>query len=285
MADIIAVRDLVKRFGDVVPTVVLRGVTASFDRGALTAVIGPSGSGKTTLLNILSLLESPTSGEIIVDGRDFSAGDINAYAAYRNAHVGFIFQFHHLLPEFTALENVLIPHWIGRGRPPASVVDKARALMTEMGLGRILDKSSSQISGGEQQRVAIARALVNEPRIVFADEPTGNLDRESGTAVLEVMTRMIRELGTTLIMVTHDREIALKADRILELVDGRICRSFRLEEVGQEQARLLLEERSCFVDDVPVAPPASLPPVPGLEGTVEGRDAGRRGRTPRGGSR
>ncbi|MCX6573776.1 MAG: ABC transporter ATP-binding protein [Candidatus Aminicenantes bacterium] len=261
MADIIAVRDLVKRFGDVVPTVVLHGLTVSFERGALTAVIGPSGSGKTTLLNIISLLDSPTAGELVVDGRDFSAGDINAYAAYRNAHVGFIFQFHYLLPEFTALENILVPHWIGRGRPPGDVVGKARTLMTELGILHIRDKYPNQISGGEQQRVAVARALVNEPRLVFADEPTGNLDRESGAAVLEVMSRMIRELGTTLVMVTHDREIALKADRILELVDGRICKSFLVAEVGEDHARRLLEDRSCFADDVP--PPANRPKTRG----------------------
>jgi len=222
MAEIIAVRDLVKRFGDVVPTVVLHGVTASFDRGALTAVIGPSGSGKTTLLNILSLLESPTSGEIMVDGRDFSTGDINAYAAYRNAHIGFIFQFHHLLPEFTAFENVLIPHWIGRGRPPASVVDKARALMTEMGLGRILDKSTGQISGGEQQRVAIARALINDPILLLADEPTGNLDEETGRQVLALLDRLTRQAGKNTIMVTHSQEAAGYADRVLTLRDGKL---------------------------------------------------------------
>jgi lipoprotein-releasing system ATP-binding protein len=248
MADIIAVRGLVKRFGDVVPTEVLHGLDVSFERGALTAVIGPSGSGKTTLLNIVSLLESPTSGEIIVDGRDFSAGDINRYAAYRNAHIGFIFQFHYLLPEFTALENILIPHWIGRGRPPGAVVDRALGLMRDMSMLPIKDKYPNQISGGEQQRVAIARALVQEPKIVFADEPTGNLDRETGSAVLAIMTRMIRELGTTLIMVTHDREIALRADRILELVDGRICKSFRVAEKGLAAARELLEDRDCFVD-------------------------------------
>jgi lipoprotein-releasing system ATP-binding protein len=249
MADIIAVRGLVKTFGDVVPTEVLHGLDVSFERGALTAVIGPSGSGKTTLLNIVSLLESPTSGSVVVDGRDFSAGDINAYAGYRNAHIGFVFQFHYLLPEFTAQENVLLPHWIGRGRPPAAAVDRARALMEAMGLGRVLDKYPHQISGGEQQRVAIARALVQEPKIVFADEPTGNLDRETGAAVLGIMTRMIRELGTTLVMVTHDREIALKADRILELVDGRICKSFRVGEKGEAAARKLLEDRSCHADE------------------------------------
>ena len=254
MADIIIVEGLVKRFGDVVPTEVLHGLDASFERGTLTAVIGPSGSGKTTLLNIVSLLESATSGRIAVDGRDFSAGDINAYAAYRNAHIGFVFQFHYLLPEFTALENILIPHWIGRGRPPAAVTAKALDLMKDMGLLPVRDKYPNQISGGEQQRVAIARALAKEPKIVFADEPTGNLDRETGAAVLAIMTRMIRELGTTLVMVTHDREIALKADRILELVDGRICKSFRIAEKGVGAARALLEDRSCFAEGPPGPP-------------------------------
>jgi lipoprotein-releasing system ATP-binding protein len=248
MADIIAVEDLRKHFGNVVRTEVLRGISASFERGATTAVIGPSGSGKTTLLNILSLLESPSSGRLIVDGRDFSTGDINGFSAFRNAHVGFIFQFHYLLPEFTALENILIPHWIGQGRPPQIMVDKALALMKEIEILRIKDKYPNTISGGEQQRVAIARALVNEPKIVFADEPTGNLDRETGFAALEAMGRAVREHGTTLIMVTHDREIALRADRILELVDGRICKSFSVVAAGQTGARELLQDRSCLVD-------------------------------------
>lgn len=249
MADIITARGLVKRFGQVVRTEVLHGIDVAFEKGALTAVIGPSGSGKTTLLNIISLLESPSEGELIVEGRDFSAGDINRYAAYRNARIGFVFQFHYLLPEFTALENILLPYWIGRGRPPAPVVDRALGLMRDMTMLHVKDKYPNQISGGEQQRVAIARALVQEPTIVFADEPTGNLDRETGSAVLGIMTRMIRDLGTTLVMVTHDREIALKADRILELVDGRICKDFRLAEKGGEEARLLLEDRGCDLDD------------------------------------
>ncbi|NTU51226.1 MAG: ABC transporter ATP-binding protein [Candidatus Aminicenantes bacterium] len=248
MAEIISVRDLTKHFGEAVRTQVLRGISATFERGAITAVIGPSGSGKTTLLNILSLLESPSSGELVVDGRDFSAGDINAFSAYRNAHIGFIFQFHYLLPEFTALENILIPHWIGRGRPPKAMIDKAMALMKEIEILRVKDKSPNKISGGEQQRVAIARALMGEPTIVFADEPTGNLDRETGFAALEAMARTVREHGTTLIMVTHDREIALRADRILELVDGRICKSFSVVEKGESGARELLQDRSCLVD-------------------------------------
>jgi len=248
MADIIAARNLFKSFGEVVRTEILHDITVSFARGALTAIIGPSGSGKTTLLNILSLLESPTSGRLTIDGRDFSTVDVNAASAFRNENIGFIFQFHYLLPEFTVLENVLLPYWIGRGRPPAAMADKARALMKEIDILPIQDKYLNQISGGEQQRVAIARALVNEPKIVFADEPTGNLDRETGFAALEVMSRMVRELGTTLIMVTHDREIALRADRILELVDGRICKSFTVKEKGKDGARELLEDRSCEID-------------------------------------
>ena len=196
MADIITVRNLVKHVGDVVTTEVLHGIDVGFE-GSAHRRHRPPGSGKTTLLNIISLLESPTAGDVVVDGRDFSAGDINAYAAYRNAHIGFVFQFHYLLPEFTALENILIPHWIGKGRPPAAAVDKALGLMRDMGMLPVEDEYLNQISGGEQQRVAIARALVQEPKFVFADEPTGNLDRESGTAVLGIMTRMIRELGTT----------------------------------------------------------------------------------------
>ena len=248
MAEIISAENLFKSFGTVVRTEVLRDITISFEQGEITAIIGPSGSGKTTLLNILSLLESPSSGRLIVDGRDFSSVDVNAASAFRNAAIGFIFQFHYLLPEFTALENILIPHWIGRGRPGPEMVEKAKALMSEIGILRIKDKDPAQISGGEQQRVAIARALVHEPRLVFADEPTGNLDRETGFAALEVMTRMVRELGTTLIMVTHDREIALRADRIIELVDGRLCKSFRVKDKGEAGARALLEDRGCGMD-------------------------------------
>jgi lipoprotein-releasing system ATP-binding protein len=249
MADIITARGLVKRFGQLVQTEVLHGIDVAFEKGGLTAVIGPSGSGKTTLLNIISLLESPTEGELVIEGRDFSAGDINRYAGYRNAHIGFVFQFHYLLPEFTALENILLPYWIGRGRPPAALTDRALGLMRDMAMLHVKDKYPNQISGGEQQRVAIARALVQEPKIVFADEPTGNLDRETGSAVLGIMTGMIKDLGTTLVMVTHDREIALKADRILELVDGRICKDFRLAEKGERTAREMLEDRGCDLDD------------------------------------
>jgi len=247
MDEMIVLKNLTKSFGEVIKTEVLHDISVALQRGTMTAIVGPSGSGKTTLLNIISLLDSPSSGTLIIDGQDFSAGDIDRYAKYRNAHIGFIFQFHYLLPEFTALENILIPYWIQSGRPPVHVVQRALQLMKEIDILPIRDKYPHQISGGEQQRVAVARALVHQPKMVFADEPTGNLDRETGFAVLEVMTRMVRELGTTLILVTHDREIALRAERILELVDGRICKSFLVKEVGEEKTRQLLEDRSCLL--------------------------------------
>jgi lipoprotein-releasing system ATP-binding protein len=247
MDDIIKVKSMTKSFGDVVKTEVLHGIDISFSKGAFTAIIGPSGSGKTSLLNIISLLEFPTAGYLEVLGIDFSEGLINKYAKFRNENIGFIFQFHYLLPEFNALENILIPHWISLGKPTESVINKALSLMKKIGIDNIKSKYPNQISGGQQQRIAIVRALMNNPKIIFADEPTGNLDRESGDAVLDVLKTMIRETGTSLIMVTHDREIALNADRIVELVDGRICKSFLINEIGKDKAKKLLEERTCNV--------------------------------------
>lgn len=249
MAEIVVVKDLTKSYGQLVKTQVLKNITYGFEKGSFTAVIGPSGSGKSTLLNILGLLERPTSGQLLIDGQDFSRGEVNDYSEYRNRHLGFIFQFHYLLPEFTVLENVMLPVWIEAGRPKGAIYRKALELMSAIGISQLKDKYPAEISGGEQQRTAIARALINDPRIVLADEPTGNLDRETGFAVLEVMTRMIRELGTTLIMVTHDREIALRAERVVELVDGRICRSFVVKEEGVERVKKLLEDRRCVFSD------------------------------------
>lgn len=249
MADIIVLRDLTKVYGELVKTEVLKKINLGFEQGVFTAVIGPSGSGKSTLLNIIGLLERPTSGQLIIDGQNFSEGEVNDYSEYRNKNMGFIFQFHYLLPEFTVLENILLPLWIKNGKPDEKLVKKALDLMASIGIVHLKNKYPTEISGGEQQRTAIARALINEPKIVLADEPTGNLDRETGFAVLEVMMRMITELGTTLVMVTHDREIALRAERIVELVDGRICRSFKVKEEGKEKVRELLEERSCLIGE------------------------------------
>jgi len=249
MDNIIVVKDLFKSYGKEVKTEVLHGINLTFERAVFTAIIGPSGSGKTSLLNILSLLEGPTSGVLQIDGMDFSLGQINRYAFYRNETVGFVFQFHYLLPEFNMLENILMPYWIGQGKPSAKTVKKATDLMKEMGIYDIRNKYTNQISGGQQQRVSIARALIKDPKIIFADEPTGNLDRESGSTVLEVFTKMIKEKGTTLIMVTHDRDIALKSDRVIELVDGRICKSVNIKKKGKKAAAKLLEKRACGIDE------------------------------------
>lgn len=248
MDEIIVAKNLTKKFGEAVQVEVLHGIDISFSRQVFTAVIGPSGSGKTTLLNILSLLEPPTSGQILIDGIDFSKGEINRYSHYRNQNFGFIFQFHYLLPEFTSLENVLLPSWIGEGKPSPELKEKALNLMEKLKIYHIRDKYPHEISGGEQQRVAIARALFKNPKIIFADEPTGNLDRENGFLVLEMMTEMIKEMGITLIMVTHDREIAIQADKIVELVDGRICKAFRVKETGKEKALEIIMDRSCRIE-------------------------------------
>ncbi|MBN2346717.1 MAG: ATP-binding cassette domain-containing protein, partial [Candidatus Aminicenantes bacterium] len=155
------------------------------------------------------------------------------------------FQFHYLLPEFNAYENVLLPYWIGGGRPAPEQQREALRIMERIGVGEFRDKAVYELSGGQQQRVAIARALVNRPKVVFADEPTGNLDRESGHAVLGLMSELNRESDITLVLVTHDREVALQADHIYELVDGRICRTLDVKRVGKEAAALAIEDRSC----------------------------------------
>ncbi len=248
MDEIIKVNDLYKEFGTEVKTVVLKGINLSFEKNVFTALIGPSGSGKTTFLNVISLLEPPTSGSLIVDGEDFSKVNVNDSAGYRNKNFGFIFQFHYLLPEFTVYENILMPFWIENISIDSKILKRVENLMKEIDIWKIKDKYPSQISGGQQQRTSIARALVKNPKIIFADEPTGNLDKETGNIVLEIMLDMIREYNSTLIMVTHDREIALHAERIVELVDGKICKSFIVKEEGMEKAKKLLEDRTCLME-------------------------------------
>lgn len=248
MAEIIKVENLYKEFGTEVKTVVLKGINLSFEKNVFTALIGPSGSGKTTFLNIISLLEPPTSGSLIIDGVDFSKKNVNDSSDYRNENFGFVFQFHYLLPEFTVYENILMPFWIENVKITDQIKKKVENLMKEIDIWKIKDKYPSQISGGQQQRTSIARALVKNPKIIFADEPTGNLDKETGNAVLKIMLDMLREYGTTLIMVTHDREIALNAERVVELVDGRICKSFIIKEEGLEKAKKILEDRTCRIE-------------------------------------
>ncbi len=241
MADIIVLEKINKFFGEEVVVQVLFDIDLSIKSGQFTVFIGPSGSGKSTLLNIIGLLETPTSGKVVLEGQDISGLDKNELASYRNEKIGFIFQFHYLLPEFTALENILVPYWIGKGKPSLDIVDRARYLMKRIGIEQFGDKYPNQMSGGQQQRVAIARSLINRPKIIFADEPTGNLDSKTSDMVMELLKEIVRENETNLVMVTHDRDIAVGADRVIEIVDGRINCDFTVDRMGKENVRQELE--------------------------------------------
>ncbi len=200
----------------------LRGIDLDFGEGEFSALIGPSGSGKSTLLNVMGLLDQPTSGTVEVEGRDVSTMNDDERTRLRGQTLGFVFQFHHLLPAFTALENVQLPLVIDEGRVKGAMQERARSLLERVGLGDKLDSPSGELSGGQQQRVAIARALCMRPALVLADEPTGNLDTGSSDRVFELLREINREEGTAFIVVTHDPRIAQRCDRIVELVDGRV---------------------------------------------------------------
>ncbi len=199
---------------------VLREVSFSARRGTVTAIVGPSGCGKSTLLYLLGLLDRPESGEIWIGGRDVACADDDERTAIRNEHIGFVFQFHFLLPEFTALENVMLPmHRLGRW-PMAKRVDWAHHLLDAVGLGEKTHRLATQLSGGEQQRVAIARALANQPSIILADEPTGNLDVKNSAVVFDLLTRLAKENGQAITLVTHNPEIATRCDSVRTMRDG-----------------------------------------------------------------
>ncbi len=218
----ITVTDLHKSFpmGDqTVP--VLKGINLNITRGELIAVVGASGAGKSTLLHILGLLDRPTKGSVQFNGQNLFELSEMAQAEFRNRRIGFVFQFHHLLPEFTALENACMPALIQR-RPPDEVEGEAVAILNEVGLGARLHHKPGELSGGEQQRVAVARALLQKPDLVLADEPTGNLDTHTGEALFGLMRELNKARGTTFVIVTHNDKLSAQADRIVHMQDGQI---------------------------------------------------------------
>jgi len=221
---LIQLRDIHKSYNLGLPTQaeVLHGLSFDIAHGEFVALIGPSGSGKSTLLNIVGLLEPMTAGSYRILGEEMHGLDDAALTLRRRAVLGFVFQFHHLLPAFSALENVTLPALMREGLVTPAQRDKARALLKAVGLEHALDKRPGELSGGMQQRVAIARALVLQPPLVLADEPTGNLDRASSDEVFALMRRMHSELNTSFLVVTHDPRLAERCDRVIELVDGRI---------------------------------------------------------------
>ncbi|WP_194437739.1 lipoprotein-releasing ABC transporter ATP-binding protein LolD [Vibrio fluminensis] len=220
MSDLLQCRDVTKTYHEgALETQVLKGVSFELKRGELASIIGTSGSGKSTLLHVLGALDDTTSGQVTFLGQELSKLSSNKQAKLRNRHLGFVYQFHHLLADFTALENVAMPLLIG-GMKAAEAKLKAQALLDKVGLSHRVDHRPSELSGGERQRVAIARALVNSPDLVLADEPTGNLDHKTALAIYDLMRELNRESGTAFLVVTHDGELAAKMDRQLHMQDG-----------------------------------------------------------------
>jgi len=202
---------------------VLKGVSLTVEAGAFVAVVGPSGAGKSTLLHLIGGLDLPHAGCVRIEGRAWGDLTPRQQARLRNEAIGFVFQSYHLLPELTVLENTMLPGLIGWRREPAAAIrTRARAVLEQLGLSRRLTHRPSELSGGEQQRAAIARALINRPRLLLCDEPTGNLDTASGAGVLELLRSWHRQLGATLLIVTHEAAIAQAADRVVHMQDGRV---------------------------------------------------------------
>lgn len=200
---------------------ILKGVSLRIEKGSLVSIVGSSGAGKSTLLHILGTLDKPDKGRVVLDGVDVFSLNESGLAKFRNEHIGFIFQFHHLLPELTALENAILPGLIAK-KYESKVMEKGKSLLDFLGLGSRLDHKPSQLSGGEQQRVALARALINQPKILFADEPTGNLDHDNAQEILSMLLKLKKEFQMTMLIVTHDPAIANRTEVIYTMRDGMI---------------------------------------------------------------
>jgi lipoprotein-releasing system ATP-binding protein len=214
---LLVAKNIWKNYG---PVEVLKGVSLEMDKGELVSIVGASGAGKSTLLYIVSSLEKADKGEIIFNGQAITLLSNQALAKYRNHSIGFVFQFHHLLPEFTALENVCIPGWIAKN-PKKKVNDRALELLDFMGLADKANKKPNSLSGGEQQRVAVARSLLNSPALIYADEPTGNLDSENAAALHELFIRLRNEMNQSFLIVTHNELLANMSNRKLQMKDGQ----------------------------------------------------------------
>ena len=211
-------KNIHKRYGTVE---VLKGVDVEINKGEVVSIVGPSGSGKSTLLHILGTLDKADMGDVIMNNTVINSIGGKKLAAFRNKHIGFVFQFHHLLPEFTALENVCIPGWLA-GRKKTEVKTEAERLLGMLGLSQRMENKPNQLSGGEQQRVAVARALINNPDIIFADEPTGNLDSANAKELHQLFFDLRKQFNQTFLIVTHNEELAQLSDRVLHMKDGKI---------------------------------------------------------------
>jgi lipoprotein-releasing system ATP-binding protein len=215
--NLLVAKDIWKQYG---PVSVLKGVSLEVSRGELVSIVGPSGAGKSTLLYIVSSLEKADKGQVFFEGNEITQLSETDLAHYRNQKIGFVFQFHHLLPEFTAIENVSIPGWIAK-MPSKQIHQKAQELLDFMGLSDKMDKKPHSLSGGEQQRVAVARALLNSPALIFADEPTGNLDSENANALHQLFIRLRNEMNQSFLIVTHNESLATMSNRSLTMKDGK----------------------------------------------------------------
>ncbi len=222
MANMIELKDIDKVYGEKIKTQVLFGIDLEFEEKGFNSIIGESGSGKSTLLNIIGTLDKPTSGQVFIDGKRTDTLNKSELAVLRNKTMGFIFQFHYLLPEFTAKENVLMPYRIQNYNITKEIDKWADELLELTGLTKVKNNLATDMSGGQQQRTAIARALINKPKIILADEPTGNLDSDTSETVYSILRDINEKYKTTFVIITHDKRIAEKTDRIIEIKDGKI---------------------------------------------------------------